>query len=322
MNYTFKSFLKDKILNFITYKKSLGFSYKANLKCLQNFDLLCFDHFNSETMLSQNICLKWAEKHPNELNKTLNSRVGLIREFARFLIRIGEKAYLLPDNFAKNESKYLPYIYSKEEIRSIFTACESLNQSKLNKITVIVFTAIIKLLYYCGLRPFEARNLLTQDIDLNNGKIRIINSKGFKSRTVIMDDEVTNMIKNYDSQIKQLLPNRTIFFPNYKGGLISRKHLPTIFLKVRVKAGIPIHGPNHPRLYDLRHTFATHNLYKWMAEGKDIMSYLPYLSIYMGHANISDTYYYIHFVPELITKIANFKFNSTEYIIPEVESDE
>lgn len=38
------------------------------------------------------------------------------------------------------------------------------------------------------------------------------------------------------------------------------------------------------------------------ARGKDVTAMLPYLSAYMGHAQLSDTYYYIHLVPGLFEK--------------------
>ena len=38
------------------------------------------------------------------------------------------------------------------------------------------------------------------------------------------------------------------------------------------------------RFHDFRHTFATHRLYHWMRDGKDLNAMLPYLSAYMGHA--------------------------------------
>ena len=49
---------------------------------------------------------------------------------------------------------------------------------------------------------------------------------------------------------------------------------------------------------------------------------LPYLSAYMGHAQLSDTYYYIHLVPGLMEEMSGFKFASAEMLLPEVEADE
>lgn len=67
---------------------------------------------------------------------------------------------------------------------------------------------------------------------------------------------------------------------------------------------------------------ATHRLYHWMCEGKDLNAMLPYLSAYMGHAQLSDTYYYIHLVPGLMEEMSDFAFSSAEVLLPEVETDE
>ena len=88
------------------------------------------------------------------------------------------------------------------------------------------------------------------------------------------------------------------------------------------KAGIDGTGRRSPRLYDFRHTFATHRLYHWMREGKDLNAMLPYLSAYMGHAQLSDTYYYIHLVPGLLEEMSGLAFSSAEAILPEVRTDE
>ena len=59
-----------------------------------------------------------------------------------------------------------------------------------------------------------------------------------------------------------------------------------------------------------------------MREGKDITAMLSYLSAYMGHAQLSDTYYYIHLVPSLFESIAGFDYSTSESLLPEVECDE
>lgn len=48
----------------------------------------------------------------------------------------------------------------------------------------------------------------------------------------------------------------------------------------------------------------------------------PYLSAYMGHAQLSDTYYYIHLVPGLLEEMSGFAFSSAEAFLPEVRADE
>jgi len=55
-----------------------------------------------------------------------------------------------------------------------------------------------------------------------------------------------------------------------------------------------------PRIHDFRHTFAVRRLVRWYEEGVDIDKKIFALSTYLGHAKISDTYWYLSAVPELL----------------------
>jgi integrase/recombinase XerD len=54
------------------------------------------------------------------------------------------------------------------------------------------------------------------------------------------------------------------------------------------------------RLHDLRHTFIVRSLLRLYELGEDIDQGLPVLSIYVGHAKIVDTYWYLTGIPELM----------------------
>ena len=75
------------------------------------------------------------------------------------------------------------------------------------------------------------------------------------------------------------MPEREPFFPNSEGGFYGKRGLEKTFRQVLKKAAITGTGRRSPRLYDFRHTFATHRLYRWMREGKDLNAMLPYLAI-------------------------------------------
>lgn len=80
------------------------------------------------------------------------------------------------------------------------------------------------------------------------------------------------------------------------------------------------HGPGRwPRLYDLRHTFACRCLLRWYAEGIDVNCALPQLSTYLGHVKVSDTYWYLTAIPELMAKAAA-RFEDLAQPAPEVVS--
>ena len=86
-------------------------------------------------------------------------------------------------------------------------------------------------------------------------------------------------------------------------GMYSEAAINHPFKKFLEVSGIYGKSGGTARLYDLRHTFATHVIYKWVKEGRDINSCLSYLCEYMGHSNVSDTAYYIHLVPEIYSEM-------------------
>ena len=57
------------------------------------------------------------------------------------------------------------------------------------------------------------------------------------------------------------------------------------------------HGP---RLQDFRHTFATRTLLNWYRVGVNVERELPTLSTYLGHSDVTHTYWYFSADPELL----------------------
>jgi integrase len=62
-----------------------------------------------------------------------------------------------------------------------------------------------------------------------------------------------------------------------------------------------------PRIHDLRHTFICRRVQLWQKQGADIDHAMVALSTYVGHAKVSDTYWYLTGVPELMA-VAGMRF--------------
>jgi integrase len=60
-----------------------------------------------------------------------------------------------------------------------------------------VHLVIAKLLYGCGMRISEAIRLRVKDIDFDNRRIEIHQSKGNKSRVVPMPEELVEVLQRY-----------------------------------------------------------------------------------------------------------------------------
>lgn len=72
------------------------------------------------------------------------------------------------------------------------------------------------------------------------------------------------------------------------------------------KAGIVARGA-YPevRIHDFRHTFICRRIQRWQADGADIDNAIAALSTYVGHAKISDTYWYLTGIPDLMAAAGN-----------------
>ena len=252
------------------------------------------------------------------IRKTTARRLPLIREFARYLISTGEPSYILPTGIIKGRQRYIPHIYSLADISNIWRAFDAIQPTEVYPAAHIVYPALIRLLYCCGLRPSEALNLRIEDVDLRSGKLFIVESKGHKDRIVMLADDMRRFCCNYDEMIREYLPIRRFFFAKTPEDAYGYKRVSFVFSRIREKLQIESRNGNPPRLYDFRHTFATHRLYQWMQDGKDLYAMLPYLSAYMGHSKITETFYYIHLVPGMFEAMSGFKYESMKEIFPEV----
>jgi len=318
MNLKFESLFAERIIGLVEQKRRLGFSYSVSEYYLSQFDMFCMERFPNEAVLTKEICLTWAVKRGTEQNNGFRNRLAPVREFAKYLVRNGELAYVIPPHYVRRGARGVPYIYTETEIASIWQCLDEITPCPHLPARHLVIPAIIRILYCCGLRPGEACKLKTSDVDLKSGKVFVRESKGHKDRIVMLADDVNNYYCEYNKSVCRLLPNREWFFPSGDNAYTVNV-LDKAYRDILNKTDIGQSSYNLPILYGFRHTFATHRLYQWLREGKDLTSMLPYLSAYMGHARLSDTYYYIHFVPEQFQTMSGLDFTKYEALLPEVE---
>ena len=115
MTYTFESCFAARIEDFIAQKNALGFGYLESSRLLRDFDRFCMTHFLKKTSDRGALPGLGYEKN-TEGNNTFRNRMMPVREFARYLNRNGEAAYILPPDIARKDAPYAPYIYTEAEI--------------------------------------------------------------------------------------------------------------------------------------------------------------------------------------------------------------
>lgn len=318
IKYLYSSNFSNDINSLIIQKQALGFVYEGSQRILKHFDELCRTKFPQETVLTRELCMTWAVRKDKESNSSFCNRMMPVRELARHILRQGRESYIIPTNLTPKSPKFVPYIYTIEELRILFSTLDKLQVKQNFPVRHLVIPMFFRLIYCCGLRPGEARKLKVNDFNFDDGYFVVLESKGHKDRIIYPSEDVLKLLMSYNEKVGKIIPNRNFFFPDSKDMLYTRTWASQIFREQWKKSGLLDKVGKTPRIYDLRHTFATHRLYLWMNEGKDITAFLPYLSTYMGHANFTDTLHYIHLTPNIFETMSDFNYSKRENLLLEV----
>lgn len=176
----------------------------------------------------------------------------------------------------KREKK-LPVVLSRDEVKRLMKTPNLLKHRVL-----------IGLLYGCGLRCFEVRNLKLPDLDFDRKMLHVRKGKGKKDRYVPLCDLLIKGLKAYieaECPVDWLFNGKQPVEGRTGGAFDSRysqKGVQWAVNEARKAAGIikPM------TVHTLRHTYATHLL----EEGLDIMS----IKELLGHECIDTTLIYLH----------------------------
>jgi integrase len=251
---------------------------------------------------------------------SVKEKATAIRLFGKYLSAVGKESFILPPGFVSDKKSFAPYIFTEEELNSLFRAIDTIiappSEPFMNEIAPVMF----RLIYTCGLRPNEGRDLKRENINFKTGEILIANTKRKKERIVVMSDDMRGLLKKYDERRVVFSRNNEFFFPSWSGGTLTNYQLSHILNDCWRRANLAINETNLPsvRVYDFRHRFASAVLNRWLDGKQELGAKLPYLRAYMGHDNLSETAYYIHLLPENLVKSAGIDWKSFDGLVPEV----
>lgn len=200
-------------------------------------------------------------------------------KFTVYGLRFAYKVEGLKDKYIQlpsiKKDKKLPVVLSREEVKRLLETPKRIKHRVL-----------LLLLYGCGLRCSEVRNIRLSDIDFDRLMLHVQMGKGRKDRYVPLSEIQIRTIKKYiqREKISDWLFNAK---PNGKSGgdfdsRYSQRGVQWTVQQVCKKA----HITKNVSVHTLRHTFATHLL----EDGLDIVS----IKELLGHATIETTMVYLH----------------------------
>lgn len=239
----FKSLLAPYIEGLIEQKQALGYIYKAQIEKLVKFDTMISENFPNETTITKEMTDIWAAKRSFEKIATVRHRITPVAHLAMYMNKLGQKAYVFPTNTLGKEMKYVPHIYSDEELKRFFYCTDhNCHFSPEVPYRQLVMPLIFRTIYCCGLRPGEATNLKAKDVDLEKGTLTILASKYDTDRIVPLSKSLLSMYLEYAPIVHVDFKSNAPFFPGYHGKPITNNNLNANFRKFLFQAGISYGG--------------------------------------------------------------------------------
>ena len=301
MKRAFVSPLKSDLTAFLSYKRALGLRYARQEESLRHFDRYVrrvHSHCSHRPDLRA-LIQGWLAQGQGRKPGSVALELKLIRQFCLFRRRRDPGGFV-PDRGCfpwRAKSDFVPHIFSLKEIRLLLRHIDRAPGTTLQRLS----GRLLLLVLYCtGLRFGEAARLKLADLDLDRRLLWIRESKG-RTRLVPFGSDLAREFRSYlscrgfstlSAQDPLILSFQRKRYSSDRISRIIRGWLRKTDLKTN-------HGRVGPRPYDIRHTFAVHRLSRWYRRGVTVCGRLPWLSIYMGHANILGTEIYLTTTPEV-----------------------
>jgi len=302
--------------NYLNERRGLGFVLRASGQSINEFAHYV-DTIKCKRPLTVEVMADWAKQDKWKSNNPLTwaRRLKKLRPFARYLQQF-EAETEVPDKsvFGSVNYRLTPHIYTENEIMDLLTAARHLKPEK--GLRSATYETIFGLLASTGMRVSESLHLLNNDVDLKHGMLIIRQTKFRKSRYVPLHSTTIEALRKYylvrNSYIETI--DDASFFVGSRGHCLgqplSLKQVDYTFSALRHQLNLINRGGHDaPRIHDLRHTFIVRRMMLWHAQDIDIDQRMLSLATYVGHSAVTNTYWYLTCVPELMALAGN-KFES------------
>lgn len=288
---------------YLSVRRSLGFDLRTDERVLRRFARFA-DH-EGAAHIDTALFLRWDASLPDVGTSTRSARLGKVRLFAQWLSSIDPAHEVPPRGLLPDRSgRARPHIYSEAEIASIIATAKEL--PSIYGLRGLTCSTLFGLIAVTGLRISEALALDRNDLDAENGVLRVRRGKLGKERLLPLDPTVVAQLIDYGAERDRLLGGAPeAFFVNCKGARLTDCSARYNFAQACQQIGLRAHQHycrhgRGPRIHDLRHTFAVRTMINWYRTGKDPAREMIRLTTYLGHTDPDNTFWYLEAVPELL----------------------
>lgn len=292
--------LQNALDEYLALRRALGHKLCDAGRLLRRF--VAFADHAGAPYITTELALAWATQSTTVQPAEWARRLGVARRFAQYCSAIDPRTTIPPPDLLPHRYRRpTPYIYRDEEITRLLGAARQL--PSVTGLRPHTYAALFGLYAATGMRCNEPLRLDRDDVDLANGILTIRGTKFGKSRYVPLHPSTQRALQRYATRRDRLCPTPACpcFFLSERGTRLSHWSVRWTFVKLSHQIGLRGAGDSRgPRLHDLRHRLAVSTLLRWYRHGVDVERHLPELSTYLGHAHITDTYWYLTATPELL----------------------
>jgi integrase len=303
-----KNRMTKHVKKYLDLRRAFGVQLNIAGKQLHHFAAFV-DRVAPGEPLTVELILRWAQASSTGKQTTAAERLRTVRPFARYLRTVEPLTEVPPPRLlGPAQQRCNPHIYTEDEIEALLKTSKTLKPvDGLRPQTVRTY---LSLLACTGMRPSEPSQLTRDDVNLQSGILTLRKTKFSKSRIVVLHPTAVEALQAYakfrDGRIPH--PRSAAFFLRDDGRPFTHHRAIRAFGRLNDLLSWNDRQPK-PRLYDLRHTFVCRRVLAWYKDGVDLHVAVPSLSTYLGHANITHTYWYVTAIPELM-EIAGARFET------------
>lgn len=299
-----------KVDQYLKFRRGLGYRLRIEGQLLQQFGAFA-DAVGHKGPLTIELALRWAQLPEGCDRLYCARRLEIVRCFARHLAVTDPKTEIPARNMlGPAHRRMTPFIYADADVLALVAAARALSPSK--GLRPRTYSTLFGLLACTGLRISEALRLARRDADLGQGVLTIRETKFRKTRLVPIHATAISALQVYARHRDELVPEPQCdrFFVSQQGQPLPYSTVRSVFRKLCGSLRFPKNAARRrPRLHDIRHTFACRRIERWYDERTDLDHAIPALSVYLGHAKVSDTYWYLTATPGLMSR-ATQRFES------------
>ncbi len=294
--------LQVAVQRYLKERRQLGFKLRAPATELMRFARFA-DVRGHKGPLTRELQLEWARQHVHRTSTvTAARRIEILRPFTAYYRQFEVNTEVLPTNvLGRGHRRLAPHIYTDKEILQLLRCAEGL--APVGGLRPLTYRTLFGLLAAVGLRLSEALNLCVGDVDLNTATITVRQTKFHKSRCLPIHASVVQALKEY-RRMRDTHANPgpgAPFFVSRTGDFLPPSTVEDVFRRLRSRMGWRARGDHaNPRLHDMRHTMAVRRVQLWHENGVSVDHAMFWLCTYLGHSKITDTYWYLTGVPELM----------------------